>query len=55
MMTSNQLDFTFNGINRFMKNRQKKMAIRNEQKERDQQIQRINANYDHSNQNRGRR
>jgi hypothetical protein len=41
--------------NRFIKNRQKKIAIRNAQKERDQQIQQINAQYDHKSENRGRR
>jgi len=41
--------------NRFMKNHQKKMAIRNAQKERDQQIQRINAKYDRMNHDWGRR
>ncbi|MGN6196461.1 MAG: hypothetical protein ACTHOB_16095 [Ginsengibacter sp.] len=41
--------------NRFIKNRQKKIAIRNTQKERDQQIQQINAQYDHKSENWGRR
>jgi len=41
--------------NRFMKNHQKKVAIRQAQKERVQQIQRINARYDRMNQNWGRR
>lgn len=41
--------------NRFMKNHQKKVAIRNAQKERDQQIQRINAKYDRMNHDWGRR
>lgn len=41
--------------NRFMRNREKRVAIRNAERERDGQIQRINANYDRTNQNWGRR
>ncbi len=41
--------------NRFMRNHQKKVAIRNARRERDRQIERINANYNRMNQNWGRR
>jgi len=41
--------------NRFMRNHQKRVAIRNAERERDRQIQRINANYNRMNQNWGRR
>jgi hypothetical protein len=41
--------------NRFMRNREKRVAIRNAERERDRQIQQINANYDRANQNWGRR
>ncbi len=41
--------------NRFLRNHQKKVAIRNAQRERDQQLQRISSKYDRMNQNWGRR
>jgi hypothetical protein len=41
--------------NRFMKNHQKKVAIRNAQRRREQQIQFINSKYDRMNHNWGRR
>jgi hypothetical protein len=41
--------------NRFMKNHQKKVAIRNAQRQREQQIQFINSKYDRMNHNWGRR
>lgn len=41
--------------NRFIRNREKKMAIRNAQIQRDQQIQSITANYGHMDQYNGRR
>ena len=41
--------------NRFMRNHQKKVAIRNAERERDRQVQRINSRYDRMNQNWGRR
>jgi hypothetical protein len=41
--------------NRFMRNHQKKVALRNAERDRDQQIQRINAKYDHVNRNWERR
>jgi hypothetical protein len=41
--------------NRFMRNHQKKVAIRNAQRERDHRIQHMNAKYDRMNQNWGRR
>ena len=41
--------------NRFMRNHQKRVAIRNAERERDRQIQQINANYKRMNRNWGRR
>jgi hypothetical protein len=41
--------------NRYMKNHQKRVAIRNAERERDHQIQQINKKYNRMNQNWGRR